>query len=163
MGRTYPFMAQGGVIYAAVRSHRNCRFPVTRQVDIKPAPGASVTQLLHEANGPALGDYLFQFLRKTPRSVETIAGLAGLNKSSLYRILNAEVSPQRNVLLRLSRVLGMNLSETQKLLKIGDLASLSGSSPRDIVIIDGILRELDIIDINNRLEKNGFSDLFSKK
>jgi len=67
------------------------------------------------------------------------------------------------VLLRLSRVLGMNLSETQKLLKIGDLASLSGSSPRDIVIIDGILRELDIIDINNRLEKNGFSDLFSKK
>ena len=123
--------------------------------------GASVTQLLHEAN--ALGDYLFQFLCKTPRSVETIAGLAGLNKSSLYRILNAEVSPQRNVLLRLSRVLGMNLSETQKLLKIGDLASLSGSSPRDIVIIDGILRELDIIDINNRLEKNGFSDLFSKK
>lgn len=125
--------------------------------------GTSVTQLLHEANGPALGDYLFQFLCKTPRSVETIAGLAGLNKSSLYRILNAEVSPQRNVLLRLSRVLGMNLSETQKLLKIGDLASLSGSSPRDIVIIDGILRELDIIDINNRLEKNGFSDLFSKK
>ena len=120
--------------------------------------GASVTQLLHEANGPALGDYLFQFLCKTPRSVETIAGLAGLNKSSLYRILNAEVSPQRNVLLRLSRVLGMNLSETQKLLKIGDLASLSGSSPRDIVIIDGILRELDIIDINNHLEKNGFSD-----
>ena len=96
-------------------------------------------------------------------SVETIAGLAGLNKSSLYRILNAEVSPQRNVLLRLSRVLGMNLTETQKLLKIGDLASLSGSSPRDIVIIDGILRELDIIDINNHLEKNGFSDLFSKK
>ena len=125
--------------------------------------GASVTQLLHEANGPALGDYLFQFLCKTPRSVETIAGLAGLNKSSLYRILNAEVSPQRNVLLRRSRVLGMNLSETQKLLKIGDLASLSGSSPRDIVIIDGILRELDIIDINNHLEKNGFSDLFSKK
>ena len=125
--------------------------------------GASVTQLLHEANGPALGDYLFQFLCTTPRSVETIAGLAGLNKSSLYRILNAEVSPQRNVLLRLSRVLGMNLSETQKLLKIGDLASLSGSSPRDIVIIDGILRELDIIDINNHLEKNGFSDLFSKK
>lgn len=122
--------------------------------------GVSVTQLLHEATGPALGDYLFQFLCRTTCSVETIAGL---NKSSLYRILNAEVSPQRNVLLRLSRVLGMNLSETQKLLKIGDLSSLSGSSPRDIVIIDGILRGLDIVDINNRLTKNGFSDLFSKK
>ena len=146
MGRTYPFMAQGGVIF--MQQSGPTEIAVSRLKG-----GASVTQLLHEANGPALGDYLFQFLRKTPRSVETIAGLAGLNKSSLYRILNAEVSPQRNVLLRLSRVLGMNLSET----------SLSGSSPRDIVIIDGILRELDIIDINNHLEKNGFSDLFSKK
>ena len=125
--------------------------------------GVPVTQLLHEATGPALGDYLFQFLCRTTCSVETIAGLAGLNKSSLYRILNAEVSPQRNVLLRLSRALGMNLSETQKLLKIGGLSSLSGSSPRDIVIIDGILRGLDIVDINNRLTKNGFPDLFSKK
>ena len=156
MGETYPFMAQEGVIF--MQQSGPTEIAVSRLKG-----GASVTQLLHEANGPALGDYLFQFLRKTPRSVETIAGLAGLNKSSLYRILNAEVSPQRNVLLRLSRVLGMNLSETQKLLKIGDLASLSGSSPRDIVIIDGILRELDIIDINNHLEKNGFSDLFSKK
>ena len=59
--------------------------------------GASVTQLLHEANGPALGDYLFQFLCKTPRSVETIAGLAGLNKSSLYRILNAEVTQSSTI------------------------------------------------------------------
>ena len=156
MGETYPFMAQEGVIF--MQQSGPTEIAVSRLKG-----GASVTQLLHEANGPALGDYLFQFLCKTPRSVETIAGLAGLNKSSLYRILNAEVSPQRNVLLRLSRVLGMNLSETQKLLKIGDLASLSGSSPRDIVIIDGILRELDIIDINNHLEKNGFSDLFSKK
>ena len=57
----------------------------------------------------------------------------------------------------------MSLSETQKLLKIGNLASLSGSNPRDIVIIDGILRNLDIVDISNNLIKNGFSDLFSKK
>jgi hypothetical protein len=150
-------------LYGTGRSHFMQQSGPTEIAVSRLKGGTSVTQLLHEANGPALGDYLFQFLRKTPRSVETIAGLAGLNKSSLYRILNAEVSPQRNVLLRLSRVLGMNLSETQKLLKIGDLASLSGSSPRDIVIIDGILRELDIIDINNHLEKNGFSDLFSKK
>ena len=125
--------------------------------------GTPVTKILQETRSPTLGDYLFEFLCKNNRSTETIAGLAGLNKSSLYRILNAEVCPQRNVLLRLSRIVNMNLSETQKLLKLGNLASLSGSNPRYIVIIDGILRNLDIVDINNNLTKNGFSDLFSKK
>lgn len=125
--------------------------------------GASVTQILREVKGPALGDYLYVFLCKTSRSVETIAELAGLNKSSLYRILNAEVSPQRNVLLRLSRVLNMNLSETQNLLKTGNLATLSGSNPRDIIIVDGIIRGSDIADISSKLTEFGYSDLFSKR
>ena len=125
--------------------------------------GTPVAQVLRETKNPTLGDYLFVFLCKSNRSTEVNAGLAGLNKSSLYRILNAEVSPQRNVLLRLSRILNMSLDETQKLLKIGNLATLSGSNPRDIVIIDGILRNLDIVDICENLERNGFSDLFSKK
>lgn len=125
--------------------------------------GKSVTEILRKTKSPTLGDYLFDFLCKTTRSVETVAGLAGLNKSSLYRILNAEVSPQRNVLLRLSRILNMNLSETQDLLKIGNLATLSGSNPRDIIIIDGIIRNQDIVDISNKLIKYGYSDLFSKK
>lgn len=125
--------------------------------------GVPITQVLQNAQEPSLGDYLFSFLCKTTRSVETIAGLAGLNKSTLYRILNAEVSPQRNVLLRLSRILEMNLSETQKMLKLGKIATLSGSSPRDIVIIDGILRNFDIMDICEQLSKNGYPDLFSKK
>lgn len=125
--------------------------------------GVSVTEILHETKSPTLGDYLFNFLSKTTCSVEAIAGLAGLNKSSLYRILNGEVSPQRNVLLRLSRILNMDLDETQKLLKIGNSASLSGSTPRDIVIIGGIINNQDIVDICNHLTENGFPDLFSKK
>lgn len=125
--------------------------------------GVSITELLRETREPSLGDYLYSFLCRLDCSVETIAGLAGLNKSSLYRILNGEVSPQRNVLLRLARILAMNLSQTQRLLKAGKQATLSGGDPRDIVIIDGILRGLDIMDINNNLTQNCFSDLFSKK
>lgn len=125
--------------------------------------GASITQLLHEATEPSLGDYLYSFLCRLDCSVETIAGLAGLNKSSLYRILNGEVSPQRNVLLRLARILNMDMSQTQRLLKAGKTATLSGGDRRDLVIIDGILRDLDIVDISSNLTRNGFSDLFSKK
>lgn len=156
MNRPYHLIARKGVILMQ-------KSGPTETVISRLNGGTSVTQILQETKSPTLGDYLFEFLCKTNRSVETIAGLAGLNKSSLYRILNAEVCPQRNVLLRLSRILNMNLSETQKLLKIANLATLSGSNPRDIVIIDGISWNRDIVDINNKLIKFGYSDLFSKK
>ena len=63
-------------LYGAGRSHFMQQSGPTEIAVSRLKGGASVTQLLHEANGPALGDYLFQFLCKTPRSVETIAGLA---------------------------------------------------------------------------------------
>ena len=125
--------------------------------------GVPVTHILQDTQSPSMGDYLYGFLCKTDRSMEAISGLAGLNKSTIYRILNGEVSPQRNVLLRLARTLEMDLSETQKLLKIGKVASLSGSDPRDIIIMDGIMRSRDIVDICNRLMRSGYSDLYSKK
>lgn len=124
--------------------------------------GVPLTQVIRGSDSQTVGDYLYSFLSNTSKSVEAVAGLADLNKSSLYRILNAETNPQRNVLLRLSRILEMNLTETQTLLKLGGHATLSGSSPRDIVIISGILKEQDIIDISTVLSENGFADLFAK-
>lgn len=124
--------------------------------------GIPLTKVLREADSRTAGDYLYLFLTKSSKSVEAIAGLADLNKSSLYRILNGETSPQRNVLLRLSRILGMDLTETQQLLKLGGHATLSGSNSRDIVIISGILKEQDIMDISDMLSRNGFADLFAK-
>lgn len=124
--------------------------------------GIPLTKLLKEADSRTVGDFLYPYLTKTSKSVEVVAGLADLNKSSLYRILNGETSPQRNVLLRLSRILEMNLTDTQSLLKLGGHATLSGSNPRDIVIISGILKEQDIADISEALSRNGYADLFAK-
>lgn len=135
---------------------------LTRSAVEKLERGVPLTEVLRDTSRISIGDYLFQFLSKTTKSVETIAGLADLNKSSLYRILNAEISPQRNVLLRLSRILEMNLPETQKLLKIAGRATLSGSSSRDVVIISGILKEQEIMDICDNLSRNGYPDLFAK-
>lgn len=96
------------------------------------------------------------------KSVEVIAGLADLNKTTLYRILNGEMNPKRNVLLRLSRVLNMDLDETQDLLKCGNVATLSGTRPRDILIMDGILSGKDLTDISGILKEHALPDLFSK-
>lgn len=125
--------------------------------------GKSLENILEEVNLPSLGAYIFEFICKTNCSVEVIAGFADLNKTSLYRILNGEINPHRNVLLRLSRVLNMNIDETQQLLKCGNVALLSGRRPRDVVIMDGIIHNNDIADINENLEKHKMPDLFSKK
>lgn len=125
--------------------------------------GKPLAQVIHEAKLPSLSAYLFSFICKTDESIEIIANLASLNKASLYRILNGESNPGRNVLIRLSRILNMSLDETQTLLKCGNVASLSGSKPRDIIIIEGIIRAKEIDDISNTLVEHGFGDLYSKK
>lgn len=125
--------------------------------------GKPLAQVIHEAKLPSLSAYLFSFICKTDTAIEIIANLASLNKASLYRILNGESNPGRNVLIRLSRILNMSLDETQTLLKCGNVASLSGSKPRDVVIIEGIIKAKEIDDISNTLVEHGFGDLYSKK
>lgn len=125
--------------------------------------GKPLAQVIHEAKLPSLSAYLFSFICKTDTSIEIIANLTSLNKASLYRILNGESNPGRNVLIRLSRILNMSLDETQTLLKCGNVASLSGSKPRDVIIIEGIIKAKEIDDISNTLVEHGFGDLYSKK
>lgn len=125
--------------------------------------GKPLNQVILEAKLPTLSAYLFDFICRTDTSIEIIANLASLNKASLYRILNGESNPGRNVLIRLSRILNMNLEETQTLLKCGNVALLSGTKTRDIVIMDGIIHSKEIDDISTTLVDLGFSDLYSKK
>lgn len=124
--------------------------------------GYPVNLLIEQLNRPSLSSYLFDFICKTEKSVEVIAGLANLHKATLYRILGGEMNPKRNVLLRLSRVLNMDLPETQQLLKCGNAASL-GAKPRDIIIMDGILHNKDLADINEELVKRNLPDIFSNR
>lgn len=125
--------------------------------------GKSLGEVIQNCKLPALGTYLFEFICKAGWSVETVADFADMNKTSLYRILNGDTRiPQRNVLLRLARVLHMNLDETQKLLKCGSNASLSGTRPRDIAIMDGIIKDMDLYDLDKSLTDRGLLGLLTK-
>lgn len=125
--------------------------------------GKPVDQVVKEARLPSLGAYLFDFICKKELSVQVTAELAGLNRATLHKILNGDMNPRPNVLLRLSRVLKMNLDETQKLLKCGNCAMLSGGRPRDIHIMDGILHDRCIADIDESLTAKGFPGLFTQR
>ena len=125
--------------------------------------GKTMEDVMQICQMPSLGKYLFEFICKAGWSVEATAEFADMNKTSLYRILNGETrKPQRNVLLRLARVLRMNVDETQQLLKCGDNATLSGSRPRDIVIMGGIVNDMDLYDLDKSLTDCGLLGLLTK-
>lgn len=125
--------------------------------------GKPADSVIKESKLPSLGTYLYDHIYKKDFSVQTIAELAGLNRATLHKILNDDMNPRPNVLLRLSRVLELNLDETQKLLKCGNCASLSGGKPRDVYIMDGIIHDKSIADIDEKLTSQGLPGLFCKR
>ena len=110
----------------------------------------------------SLGTFLMNQICAKGISIGAASELAGLNRATLYKILNGDTHPTRNVLLRLSRVLEMNIEKTQQLLKMAGLSSLSGSKTEDLIVMYGIINGMSIMDIDQDLTRNGYPGLFSK-
>ena len=109
-----------------------------------------------------LGNFLMNQICAKGISIGTASELAVLNRATLYKILNGDTHPTRNVLIRLSRILNMSIESTQQLLKMAGFSPLSGSRTEDVIIIYGIINDLNIMDIDRDLTRNGFPGLFSK-
>lgn len=104
----------------------------------------------------SLGAFLMNEICAKGMSIGAASELAGLNRATLYKILNEDTRPSRNVLLRLSRILGMSIEKTQQLLKVGGFSPLSGSKTDDIIVMYGIINGLSLGDIDADLRRNGF-------
>ena len=125
--------------------------------------GWPLEAVLAQAQLPELGKYLMKFICGKNISIDVLAGLADMNKSTVYRICDNKMHPSSNVLIRLSRVLEMDIDDTQTLLKCGNLATLSGTKKRDLIIMNGIINNKDIVDINDDLAAHGLPDLFTNR
>ena len=110
----------------------------------------------------SISEVLNGFLGKKNMSVEVLAGLADLNPASIYKIINGQRNPGRNALLRIAISLALNIDETQSLLKNGNCAALSGTRPRDVIIMHGIKNEQYLDEINETLKNKNFPDLNTK-
>lgn len=124
--------------------------------------GGTLSDLPKEKT-PTLSDVLNLNLGKTKRPIKTIAELAGLNNASMHKILGGEMHPTRNTLLRLALVMELPIETTQVLLKAGNRSLLSGSRPRDRMIMESIVHDWNLGDVNSRLRESGFHDLFAKQ
>lgn len=122
----------------------------------------SVDELIENIKLPSLSDYLNQMIGKKDITIETLCGLAAISRTTFYRIVNGKMKPSRNLLIRISLVLEISYEETQLLLKCGNCASLSGTRPRDVILINGILHHMDIDQINQKLEEKGYLNLYSR-
>ena len=86
----------------------------------------------------------------------------GPSLSSLYKIMDGTVQPQRNTLLRLALTLEMDFEQCQQLLKSGSVAQLSSSRLRDRIILVGLLNKDPLDEISRVLDEQGFVDLYAK-
>lgn len=111
---------------------------------------------------PGIASIINPALGKKGMSVAMAAELSGINRASLYKILDGQVQPQRNTLLRLALTLELDFSETQQLLKAGNVSQLSSSRLRDRVIMVGLVNQDPIDEISKTLEKHGFINLYAK-
>jgi len=94
----------------------------------------------------------------------------GLHKSQIIK--NAEISevygyqifsgirvPERKKLLCLAVGMGLNIEETQQLLKCAGYAQLYVKLPFDSVVLYGLCKELTVVQINELLFKYGLETL----
>ena len=112
--------------------------------------------------GPSLSSLLNTALGQRGISVAAAAELSGINRTSLYKIMDGTVQPQRNTLLRLALTLEMDFEQCQQLLKAGSVAQLSSSRLRDRIILVGLLNKDPLDEISRVLDEQGFVDLYAK-
>ena len=111
---------------------------------------------------PTIAGVLNEMLGKKNMSVDVLAGFAGVDPSTIHRFLERTRNPSRNMLIKLALAMELSLEEAQVLIKSGNCSALSGTRPRDLSIMDGIINKRNYVEVNRSLEEKGFPNLDSK-
>lgn len=100
----------------------------------------------------SLADYLNNIIEKKKLKKSDVIRNAEISEVYGYQIFSGtRKKPERNKLLCLAFGMGLNLDETQELLKISGYSQLYIKKPFDSVIIYAICNQLTIMDTNNLL------------
>lgn len=109
-------------------------------------PMQSIAQLIL----PHLGDM----------SYETLGTLAGTSRANVYKLMDGRSHPEQDVLLRIAFTLGMNVEETQALLKSAHRSQLTSAIPRDVCLLYGLMNGLSLVEMDQVLEEKGMRPLW---
>lgn len=103
-------------------------------------------------------DFLNSILAQKRISIAYVAKRSGQG-DYVYKILNGERKPSRDVLISIAFGMQLSLDETQLLLRISKNAMLDPRDRRDSVIIYGINEQLSVEKLNDLLFEMNFNTL----
>lgn len=109
-------------------------------------PMKSIAQLIL----PHLGDM----------SYETLGVKAGTSRANVYKLMDGRSHPEQDVLLRIAFTLGMDVEETQALLKSAHRSQLTASIPRDVCVLYGLMNRLTLDEMDRVLKAKGLKPLW---
>ncbi|MFO7635879.1 MAG: hypothetical protein R6W96_01060 [Clostridia bacterium] len=104
----------------------------------------------------SLSKYLLKLIHEKNIPISEIIQHTTIEKSYMYQILNGRRNPSRNKLLQMVIAMGLDIEETQNLLKIGNMGILYAKAPRDVAIIYSIKNKYSLIQTQVVLEEFGF-------
>lgn len=112
---------------------------------------------------PTLSACLNEFMGQRGLSSDALAGLAGINRATVFKILGDKMKPSQEMLVSFALVLELSFEQTQTLLKCGNCSALSGMRQRDAIIIKGITEHQPLDDVDEALRALGLRGLIKHK
>lgn len=103
----------------------------------------------------SIPSYLNKKLGERNLSTAQLFEAAGTERSTGYKIMNGQLLPSRDSLLRVALVLGLDVNEAQYLLKVGRRARLTPRDTRDAVVLHCIIQHKSLMDSNLLLDGAG--------
>ncbi len=102
---------------------------------------------------PPTAIYLCELLTERGMEVRSTIQALGLDRSYGYQIFNGTRRPTRNILIRLAFLLGLDLDQTNRLLKIGRKEVLYPRIRRDAAVIFALERKMSLEQLDALLEE----------
>lgn len=110
---------------------------------------------------PSFTNELYELMEHKQLAPKRVIALTGLDRSYFYHILSGKKHPGRSVVLRICFALQLDLSETNRLLKLSGHNELYPKIRHDAVLIFAIEKNMDADEANELLTKSGEEPLYA--
>lgn len=115
----------------------------------------------HEMIFKSVSEYLNFLLEEKKMTKSEVIKNSNIDRTYAYQLFNGtRDKPSRNKMLMLAIGMHLSIDETQKLLKISELAELYIRLPRDSVILHCLEKGFSLDDTNLYLDKHGLEILY---
>ena len=108
----------------------------------------------------SFGEYLNILIESKGLTKAEVIKRTNIERTYFYQIINDKKLPGKDKVIECALAIGLDLDDTDRLLKLTNNGSLYPKIHRDTIIIYAINQKLDVYSTNELLMKYGFDILF---